>query len=118
MAENKEYITLPSDKGTINVSEDVVAYVAGNAVNDTEGVASVGKDSGEIWGMKPAQKGVRVINEGETVRIEVSVMAKAGASVHKLGTDVQEAVTGALESICGVKVSEVNVHVLGVQLSK
>ena len=31
MADNKEYFTLPGDKGNINISEDVIATVAANA---------------------------------------------------------------------------------------
>ncbi|MBQ3951371.1 MAG: Asp23/Gls24 family envelope stress response protein [Oscillospiraceae bacterium] len=54
MADNKEYFTLPGDKGNINISEDVIATVAANAARDVDGVASLGRDNGEIWGKKPA----------------------------------------------------------------
>ena len=42
MADNKEYYTLPGDKGNINISEDVIASVAANAARDVDGVASLG----------------------------------------------------------------------------
>lgn len=116
MADNKEYITLAADKGSISISEDVIAAVALNAVKDVDGVASIGRDSGEIWGKKPASKGVRVINNGENVSVEVGVMVKRNAAVHGVGAAVQESVKSALESVTGAQVKEVNVQILGVQL--
>lgn len=116
MADNKDYVSLSAEKGTINISEDVIAAVAANAVKDVDGVASLGRDSGEIWGKKPANKGVRVINNGEDVSVEVGVMVKRNAAVHSVGAAVQESVKSALESVTGAKVKEVNVLILGVQL--
>ena len=116
MADNKEYYTLPGDKGNINISEDVIASVAANAARDVDGVASLGRDNGEIWGKKPASRGVRVINNGEDVAVELGIVVKRNAAVHKVGTGVQDAVKSALEGVTGAKVSEINVQILGVQL--
>ncbi len=116
MADNKEYFTLPGDKGNINISEDVIATVAANAARDVDGVAFLGRDNGEIWGKKPASRGVRVINNGEDVAVELGIMVKRNTAVHKVGTAVQDAVKSALEGVTGAKVSEVNVQILGVQL--
>ncbi|MBQ2231541.1 MAG: Asp23/Gls24 family envelope stress response protein [Oscillospiraceae bacterium] len=81
MADNKEYFTLPGDKGNINISEDVIATVAANAARDVDGVASLGRDNGEIWGKKPASRGVRVINNGEDVAVELGIMVKRTGAV-------------------------------------
>ena len=102
MADNKEYYTLPGDKGNINISEDVIASVAANAARDVDGVASLGRDNGEIW--------------GKDVAVELGRVVKRNAAVHKVGTAVQDAVKSALEGVTGAKVSEINVQILGVQL--
>ena len=48
--------------------------------------------------------------------ILASVAVMLGVSVHSVGKKVQEAVQGGIESMTGFKVTEVNVHVIGVSL--
>ena len=38
MGESKEYMTLPEENGSINISEEVIAAIAVGAVRDVEGV--------------------------------------------------------------------------------
>ena len=38
MSEAKEYLVQPVDKGTVNISEEVVAAIAALAISDVEGV--------------------------------------------------------------------------------
>ena len=118
MAENKDYVTIPGEKGNINISEDVVTVVAANAALETDGVASLGREAADLWSKKPGYKGIRLANTDEGLKIEANIVCKLGVSVHKVAEDVQENIRASLESITGVKVCEVNVHVLGVQLDK
>lgn len=121
MGENKEYITYPDEKGNINISEEVIAAIAANAALETDGVAalsnSIGKDFAELLGKKSASKGIRMVND-DGLKIDVCILTKLGVSVHKVGVDVQNAVSSAIESMTGISVREVNVHVLGVSLDK
>lgn len=41
MADNKEYLIHQEDAGSIQISEDVLASIAGNAVQETEGVSAL-----------------------------------------------------------------------------
>ena len=41
MAESKEYMTLPEENGTINISEEVIAAIAVGAVREVEGVSGM-----------------------------------------------------------------------------
>ena len=122
MGENKDYITQPDDKGSINISEEVVAIIAATAAMETEGVASLsaslGKDIAELLGKKSLSKGVRVSVEEESVKADVYITVKLGVSVNKVAAAVQESVLQAVESATGLSVSEVNVHVCGVSLER
>ena len=118
MGENKDYITHPDEKGSINISEEVISVIAASAAMETEGVAalSAGRDLSELLGKKNLSRGVRIAVDGENVKVDVWLTVKLGVSVHSVGKKVQEAVQGGIESMTGFKVTEVNVHVVGVSL--
>lgn len=122
MGENKDYIVYPEDKGSINISEEVIAIIAANAALETEGVAalsaSLGKDLAELLGKKNLSKGVKITADDTGVKADVFILVKIGTSVNKVGAQVQENVYSAIESTTGVKVLEVNVHVSGVSLER
>jgi len=122
MGENKDYIVYPEEKGSINISEEVIAIIAANAALETEGVAalsaSLGKDLAELLGKKNLSKGVKITADETGVKADVFILVKIGTSVNKVGAQVQENVHSAIESMTGVKVMEVNVHVSGVWLER
>ena len=115
MGENKDYVTHPDDKGSINISEEVISFIAAEAALETDGVAglSAGK---ELLGKKNPSRGVRITVEDESVRVDVWLVVKLGVSVNKVGQKVQEAVASSIESATGFTVTEVNVHIVGVNL--
>ena len=41
MAESKDYMTLPEENGSINISEEVIAAIAVGAVREVEGVSGM-----------------------------------------------------------------------------
>ena len=41
MGESKEYMTLPEENGSINISEEVIAAIAVGAVREVEGVSGM-----------------------------------------------------------------------------
>lgn len=122
MGENKEYITQPDEKGSINISEEVIAVIVGNAAMEVDGVASLtatlGKDIAELLGKKNISKGVKVHVEDSMVTADVDIMVKMGSHVSEVGALVQNAVATAVESMTGLSVSAVNVHVSGIAFNK
>ena len=119
MAENKQYITQIQDNGTIMISEEVIATIVSNAVQEVEGVVSLstkpGADIADMIGKKNWGKGLKVvINEDDTIAIDCNVTVAYDQSVVAVANAVQEAVTAAVESMTGVKVSAVNVNVCGI----
>lgn len=121
MAENKEYLTQKEDNGNINISEEVIASIAAVAATEVEGVSSVGnasKDITEFLGKKSASKGVKLVIEEETIIVDIYVNVKYGSVVPTVAKYVQDNVASAIESMAGLTVSAVNVHVSGVQFEK
>ena len=122
MGENREYVTRPAEKGSINISEDVISIIAANAVMETDGVAalstSLGKDIAELLGKKNLSKGVKITVEDENIKVDIYLLVKIGTSVSKVGSKLLYLVATPIESMTGFSVSEVNVHVCGVSLEK
>jgi len=122
MAENKEYIRISDEKGSINISEEVVAVIAASATMEVDGVHSLffshGKEPTNMLSKKALSKGVKLSIDGEDVIIDVYIVASIGHSVSEVGMDIQKAVISTVEATVGVKVSSVNVNICGVSLKK
>ncbi|WP_132769437.1 Asp23/Gls24 family envelope stress response protein [Tepidibacillus fermentans] len=115
-------MTEERETGKIKIESDVVAMIAGLAATDTEGVASM--SGGITEGLakrvsgKNVTKGVRVeVGETETA-IDIRVVIKYGYKIHEVARKLQQNVKEAVESMTGLHVVEVNIHVEGVELQK
>ena len=122
MGEYKGYIKNSDEKGSINISEEVVAIIAASAAVDVDGVYGLffshGKELTNMLGKKGLSKGVKLFIEEDDVVIDVFVIAEIGYSVNEVGSEIQRAVASAVEAAVGVSVSAVNVHICGVSLKK
>ena len=122
MGDSKEYIRTSDERGSINISEDVVAVVAASAAVDVEGVHGLfftsGKELSNMVGKKGMSKGIKLLIDGDNVTIDVFIITKIGHSVSEVGMEVQKTVMCAVEAAVGVAVTAVNVHVCGVSLKK
>ena len=122
MADNKAYITTSDEKGSINISEDVVAVIAAVAAAEVEGVygpfLSHNKDIPNVMGRKGLARGVKLQIDGDDVSIDINIIAEVGYSVSEIGTKVQKAIVAAVQDAAGAKVSAVNVNVCGIALKK
>ena len=119
MAEN--YITKQEEKGTVNISEDVIAVMVAAAVSEVEGVAGLGSPSTpelvELFGRKNPVKGLKIRFIDEKITIDVLVNIRASGSVTDTAVHVQDTVCSEVESITGMD-TVVNVHVTGISFDK
>ncbi|MBR3978887.1 MAG: Asp23/Gls24 family envelope stress response protein [Oscillospiraceae bacterium] len=119
MADNKQYITQVQENGNVLISEDVIASIVANAVSEVEGIVGLsvkpGSDIAEKIGKKAWAKGIKIAisNENE-LSIDCNVNIGYGESVVAVAKAVQEAVSSAIESTAGVKVTSVNINVCGI----
>ena len=107
----------------IKISNDVIAVIAGVAVSEVRGVASMqGGFAGGIGevlsGKKNLAKGIRVETEEEKVKIDVNIIVEYGTRIPDIAFEIQNRVKKSVENMTGLKVSEVNVHVQGVKTER
>lgn len=119
MADNKQYITQVQENGSVMISEEVISTIVAQAVTEVEGIVGLSVKPGaeivEKIGKKNWGKGMKiVIAEDDSLTIYCNVNILYGQSVVSVAKAVQEAVTNALESTTGVKVTAVNVNVCGI----
>ena len=122
MAENKDYIITSTGDGSVNISEDVIAIIAWEAMREVEGfggpAAGIPGDLAELIGRRSASRGVRIVKEEASVSVDVYITVRFGYSVTKVSRDIQEAVSKAVQDMTGVPVSAVNVNVTGIAFEK
>ncbi len=105
---------------SITYANEVVATIAGIAAAEVEGIAGMGNVvGGTILGKKPtATKGVRVEVGTEETSVDLYVTVEYGKPIQKAAHDVQENVRRCIESMTGLHVVKVDVHVQGVSFEK
>ena len=122
MSDAKEYVVQSVDKGTVNISEEVVAAIAALAISEVDGVyglsSSFTADLKELLGKKNMSKGVKLTMDEETVTIECFVVVTYGFEIPAVAAKIQEAVTAAVEAMAGLKVAAVNVDICGISAAK
>lgn len=113
-----ENIKLDEGIGSVRIADEVVSIIAGMAATEVDGIAGMsgGLVGGiaEILGKKNLAKGVKV-EVGETeAAVDLYIIVKFGVRIPDVALNVQEKVKNAIESMTGLSVVEVNVHVPGV----
>lgn len=108
--------------GKISFADEVVAIIAGLAATEIKGVAAMsGGIAGGIaekLGRKNLAKGVKVqVGEKETA-IDLYVIVEYGVRIPEVAWNIQENVKKAIETMTGLDVVEVNIHVQGVNFEK
>ena len=122
MAESKDYIIRSTEDGSVNISEDVIAIIAWEAMHEVEGfggpAAGIPGDLAELISRKNASRGVRISAEDKSVSVDVYITVRFGYSVTKVSRDIQEAISKSVQDMTGVNVSAVNVNVTGIAFDK
>ena len=108
-----------NEDNTIRIADDVVAVIAGVAVSEIPGVYGMaGGFAGGITevlsGKKNLSKGIKVEVGEKDTKIDVNIIVEYGTRIPDIAYEIQNRVKKAVESMTGLKVEEVNVHVQGV----
>lgn len=110
------------ENGTVRISNDVVAIIAGVAATEISGV--VGMSGGitggitEMLGMKNLSKGVKVELEDKEVTIDLFIIVEYGSRISELGEKIQQNVKQTVETMTGLNVIRVNVNIQGVNIPR
>ena len=103
----------------IKISNDVVAVIAGVAVSEVPGVYGMsggfaGGISEVLKGKKNLAKGIKVEATEKSAKIDVNIIVEYGSRIPDVAYEIQNRVKKAVENMTGLKVTEVNVNVQGV----
>lgn len=110
--------------GTVSFATDVVATIAGLAATEVEGVSSMSSPSSGLADMfsrrstRNFTKGVRVDLDGNMVTVDITIVVEYGSPVPDVARGIQENVKKAIETMSGLTVHSVDVHVSGVSFER
>ena len=119
MADKMQYICQTKDNGQIYISEDVVATIVHNALNEIDGFAGLTtKANVEInkpLNPKNWNRAIKVvITEKGSLLLEVNAMVAYGSNLVTVAQDIQNTVSDTVASITGIQPKRVNVNIYGV----
>ena len=110
------------NNGSIKISDEVIATIASIAVSEIEGVCGLyGSFAGEIaskLSKKNFNKGVKITSTENDTIIDISLIVKYGIRIPEVAWEVQENVKKSVESMSGLNVEKVNIHIAGVEFEK
>jgi uncharacterized alkaline shock family protein YloU len=117
-----ENTSVINEIGDVKIASDVVNVIATIAATEVEGIAGMsGGITGEIaekFGVKSSSKGIKVqIGEEETV-IDLYLIVNYGVRVPDVAWEVQQNVKKSVETMTGLKVGQVNIHIQGIHIVK
>jgi len=101
--------------GTIQIAPEVIAVIAGLATVEVSGVAGMsGGIAGgiaELLGRKNLAKGVKVEVGQKEAAVDVSIVVEYGYRIPEVASEIQRSVKRSIETMTGLTVVEVNVHI-------
>jgi uncharacterized alkaline shock family protein YloU len=108
--------------GNVKIADDVVAIIAEIAAKEVKGVFSMSGGIADsltgILGKKNPSKGVKVEVGEKEAAIDLYIIVDYGVRIPDVSWQIQENVKKAVETMTGLSVVEVNIHIQGVNMEK
>ena len=120
---NNEQVNENVSGENIQIADEVVSVIAGKAVSEVNGVAGMaggfaGGISEVLSGKKNLSKGIKVELTEKDVKIAVNIIVEYGVRIPDIAFEIQNRVKKAVETMTGLNVIGVNVHVQGVKTTE
>lgn len=124
---NKEIKICTPGNCEVYFAPDVLSTIAGLAISEVEGVANSVRFSGLIsekltrkptCNVKNLTKGIKIDVDEGNVSVQISIMVEYGYSVHDVCANIQENVKKTIETMTGMNVLNVDVHVTGLTFAR
>ncbi len=122
--ENRAELTVEEDSvGNIEIAPEVVSTIVGITTGEIEGVAGMHTSlAGGIVDMlsvkKNPGKGVKVDIRDKNTVIDLYIIVEYGVRIPELAWEIQESVKSNVETMTGLNVEKVNIHIEGVSFAK
>jgi uncharacterized alkaline shock family protein YloU len=116
-------IELKTKLGQIDISNEVIATIAGGAAIDCYGIVGMASKNQikdgltDILRRDNFTKGVIVRQQNEEVHIDMYIIVSYGTKISEVAHNVQSKVKYTLDQTVGLSVDSVNIFVQGVRVS-
>lgn len=116
-------VELQNEFGNIEISNDVVAQIAGGAAIECYGIVGMASKHQirdgltDILRKENFGKGVVVRQSGEELHVDMYVIVSYGTKISEVAYQVQSKVKYTLDQTIGMSVSSVNIYVQGVRVA-
>ncbi|ARK31044.1 Asp23/Gls24 family envelope stress response protein [Halalkalibacter krulwichiae] len=116
-------IEMKTQLGTVDVSKDVVATIAGGAAIDCYGIVGMASQKQlkdgltDLLGKENFRRGVVIREDEEQIHIDMYIIVSYGTKISEVAYNVQTKVKYQLEQMLGLDVDSVNIFVQGVRVS-
>jgi uncharacterized alkaline shock family protein YloU len=109
--------------GKVTIAPNVLVTIVQKTSMSEPGVAQLCENVPgvkRLLGLHTVSRGVVVSVEGNSVTVNVHLIARRGVDLLQLGLNLQKSITRAMQEIVGMEVCEVNIHVddIATELSK
>lgn len=107
--------------GEVNISEEVLATIAGLATTECYGLVGMASKNAkdglvELLKRENLAKGVKVTAEGEEIIIDLYIIVEFGTKISTVADNIISKVKYTVENLTGLKVKKVNINVQGVRV--
>ncbi|MCH1623824.1 Asp23/Gls24 family envelope stress response protein [Ferdinandcohnia quinoae] len=116
-------IELKTKFGQIDISNEVIATIAGGAAIDCYGIVGMAskkqlKDGiSELLRKENFTRGIIVRQENDEVHIDMYIIVSYGTKISEIAHNVQTKVKYTLDQTAGLVVDSVNIYVQGVRVT-
>ncbi len=103
--------------GSLKISQDVIATIAQAAAAEIDGVHSLAASHLPLKNISKktiSSKPILINLSDDVAIVDISVIVKANCKIRAVAEDLQKAVKDAVQTMCGIRVAKVNVHVEGI----
>lgn len=111
-----------ADTGSLKISEDVLATIAGNAAGEIKGVAGLSlrpnSDKPGFFHKKNIGKAIRLDMKDGDASIDIFVNIFNGVKIPDISEQLQARVKETVQNMTGITVSKVNVHISGLVIAE
>ena len=119
-ADRRSFKIRESETGHVQVTDEVIAIIAGLSATEVDGVASMAgnitKDIISRLGMKSLSRGVRIETQDNAVVVLMALNIAYGYSLPEVSAAVQRKVKTAVENMTGLEVAAVNIRIADVDM--
>ncbi len=111
-----------TELGNINISEEVIATIAGAATVECFGIVGMSsrkvKDGiAQLLGREDLTKGIEVKLEEGQIIVDLYIIVSYGVNIAEVAKNVMERVKYSLGNITALDIKAINVNVQGVRVS-